>query len=283
MKHAIIGAALALSLAVPALAKDKPPVFLVTSAVKDKPAVALDPKQAYILVRSDAAVPLHLMRDPSSEDQAAWEKLRSDALAKARTKYAKRLASWEKASAAAAKAPKGDPRAVVPEKPVEPTEENFEFTPFGLMTGVSIGPMNRFAKVEGGASTYLQAVTPGNYRLYGPVTVLPNAPAVGSCFCMGSVRFEAKAGEIVDMGTIVTRAAPAAAGERLVPLTLRIDPATAETPVDPRLKGTALRAAAYRPAGKLPNYFGLAIDRLPEMPGVFRYDRDRIVDLTGGN
>jgi hypothetical protein len=52
-------------------------------------------------------------------------------------------------------------------------------------------------------------------------------------------------------------------------------------PVDARLAGMTVRPATFRPVGKSPNYYGLAITRMPAMPGVMRYDRDRTVDLAG--
>lgn len=283
MKRIMLGATMALFLAVPAAAKD--PVFVTSSPVKDKPAITLDTTKAYILLRSDGAIPLHLIKDPSAEDKVAYDGMRAKVLDKARARYAKDLAKYETAKRNAVGLPKGDPRATIPDKPIEPTEANFEITPFELLAGVSVGPMNRFAKGEGGSSVYLQAVTPGSYRIYGPLSVVPGAAAVGSCFCMGSVRFEAKAGEIVDMGMVVTKGASKTEKDgsetvKLVPLVFQLQPASAAMSVDPRLKGIMIRPAVYRPAGKLPNYFGLAIDRMPAIPGVMRYDRDRIVDLA---
>ena len=163
-------------------------------------AMILGAARAYVLVRSNIAIPLHLMRIPSEEDQVKYDALKAEAFTEAREKYAKKKASYDKAKAAYDKTPKGAAKPVLPEKPVEPTEANFEFTPFGLMTGVPIGPLFRFAKGDGGASTYLHELTPGRYRIYGMVSVLPNAAATGSCFCMGSVAFEVKAGQVTDLG-----------------------------------------------------------------------------------
>ncbi|MGH6781482.1 MAG: hypothetical protein ACREB5_05205, partial [Sphingomonadaceae bacterium] len=75
MRRIILAAVAAFSFATPAMAKDV--VFVTTSAVKDKPTVALDPATAYILLRSDTATFLHLMKDPSAEDQVAYDKLRA--------------------------------------------------------------------------------------------------------------------------------------------------------------------------------------------------------------
>lgn len=137
--------AMALSLfAAPAVAKSKNVVFVTSAAVKDKPAVTLDRAQAHILLRSDMAMALQLMKVPSAEDQAAYEQMRADAFAEAREKYTRKLASYERAKKLADNAKKSGsgPGMTLPEKPIEPTEANFEFTAFGLLSGVSIGPMN---------------------------------------------------------------------------------------------------------------------------------------------
>jgi len=60
-------------------------------------------------------------------------------------------------------------------------------------------------------------------------------------------------------------------------------PAGTSVAIDPRLNGAHVVPARFRPVGKLPNYFGLPINRMPAIPGVMRYDRDRIVDLTAAN
>lgn len=281
-------AMVALSLAAPALAKSTDPVFVTGRAVKDKPGpVALSPTMAYVALRSDVAVPLYIMKLPTPEDQAAYDRLRADALAKAHGKYVKKQKEYDAALRANAALPKGAPRDVLPDKPVEPLDANFQFTPFPLIAGVSIGPMNRFAKGGGGLSTYLHEVTPGDYRIYGPLAVMPNGGVFGSCFCMGSVAFTAKAGEVVDLGMIAAEAnapgkrpqgdssAPSLSeGQFLVP---------SDLPLDPRLAGAKVAPARFRPIGKLPNYYGVTIARIPAMPGIFRYDRDRIVDLTTGS
>ena len=293
MKRLLIAAAAFAACATPALAKKEKVVFVETAVVKDKPAIVLNPAKAYILVRSNIAMPLHLMRIPSAEDQQTYDRIRAEALVEAREKYAKKLKSYERAKAAADKTPKGSPKPSVPEKPVEPTEANFEFTPFGLLTGVSIGPLNRFAKGERGASTYLQEVTPGQYRIYGTLSVLPNGGASGGCFCMGSVAFEAAAGQITDLGYMRVLmpdeiTLPDGDSARLfdsekVEGYQFLQPAPASWALDPRLAGATIVPAKFRPVGKMPNYFGVSVGRLPPIPGVMRYDRDRIVDLTAGN
>jgi len=269
--------------AAPALADEEMPVFVSSAPVKDKPVVTLDPARGYVMLRTDVQTPIYLMKVPTAKDQAAYDRLRAAAFAEAREKYEKKQKAYERARAAYAK----NPGFTMPEKPFEPTEANFQFTAFNLIASASFGPMNRFAKGEGGASTYLQEITPGEYRIYGPIFVGPQA-MMGACYCMGSVKFEVRAGEITDMGVILSKGVElpkAPPGDSSMPVWLKFPDFLGAAPsgyaLDPRLKAYTVRRAAYRPVGKLPNYFGITLSRIPEMPGVLRYERDRIVDLTG--
>ena len=83
---------------------------------------------------------------------------------------------------------------------------------------------------------------------------------------MGSVKFTVNAGEVVDLGMI-------SRGGALVP-------SLAGSDIDPRLADWPVKAADYKAVGKLPNYFGLTLSRIPPIAGVIGYTRDRIVDLT---
>lgn len=272
MKHLLIATA-ALAAAAPAVSAKEKVVFVESAVVKDKPAVTLDPAKAYILIRSVDSTTVHLMRVPSAEDQVAYDRLRGEAFAETREKYTKKKASYDKAKAAYDKSPKGAAKPVLPEKPVEPTEENFEFTPFGVMAGVIVGPLNRFSKGDNG-SVYLQEVTPGSYRVYSATPM--------ACYCMGSVKFEARAGEITDVGVFdIGLASDRTKGDSAQPGMFVLNyRGSGERPVDPRLSAMKLVLAVLKPVGKLPNYFGGSVDRFPAIEGVMRYDRDRIVDLT---
>lgn len=278
----ILAGLAALVAAAPALARDKTPDYVATRPVADKPVVTLDPAKAYVLLRSDAATPLYLMRVPTAAEQADYTALRAEALSEAHAKYAKKQARYLKEM----ESWKSQPVGPKPEAPIEPTEANFSFPDFGTIAAVGIGPLNRFAKGKG-ASTYLQELAPGEYRVYGALSVAPNGMALGSCFCMGSVRFEVRAGEITDMGVLFSKDAEipkAPAGDSSYPALAQIPnflgDAPADLALDPRLASFTMRRAQYRPFGKSPNYFGVTITRVPEMPGVLRYERDRVVDLT---
>lgn len=273
MKKVIVAAALGLALGFSGGALAKDVVFVKSTPVSDKPTITIDPAKAYVLLRADMPSALMLVKDASAEDQVAYGEMRTKAFGKARARYAAQLKEYELMTASKVKS----------KKPIEPNEANFEFTPFAALTTVSIGPVFRFAKQDGGVSTYLQELTPGTYRIYGPIGMGANSAMVGTCFCMGSVRFDAKAGEIVDMGRINFGLATVPKdddGSRPASLASYLVPATPDMVIDPRLKSALVRPAAYRPAGKLPNFFGLTVSRMPAMPGVMRYDRDRIVDLT---
>jgi hypothetical protein len=263
-------------IAAPALAK-KAPEFVKSDAIADKPVPVLDPTQGHILLRSPTQRSLYLMKMPSAEDQVTYQALRAEAFADARNKYARKLAERESALKQNAA---GGARVSVPDKPVEPTEAGFEFTPFGLLAPVAIGPMNRFAKGERGVSTYLHAVTPGRYLVYGPISAGANGAVFGTCYCMGSVSFEVRAGEVTDISALAA-IEPEETPEGVM-VGVKAKDGVAMPGVDPRLATATIRPAAFRPEGKTPNYFGLAITRMPAMPGVMRYDRDRMVDLTGG-
>lgn len=152
----------------------------------------------------------------------------------------------------------------MPTKPTELTEDNFVYPEFGQLAQAFIGSENRFKKAAGGRSVYLQSLTPGTYRYYGPIISLGSNGIVGPCYCMGSVKFEVKAGQITDLGTV-------AAGT-IVPFQDGME-------IDDRIKDWPRETADLRAVGKIPNYFGITIMRIPPIPGVIAYQRDQIVDL----
>jgi hypothetical protein len=268
------------------------PNAVSAQAVKDKPQVTLDAGTAYIMYMAKAPAALELIREPTEADVAAYNTRRKTALDKAHGKYLRKIKDWQ-TQVAAHKANPGLP--LVGTEPIEPTEANFSFPPIEFDMIVAMGPLNRFSKADD-MSVYLQAVPPGNYRVYGPIFVgVDNTVAAGVCMCMGTVQFRAEAGTITNVGTLrfplleAILAAKASGGER--PKTaldlpdgttsFAIVPAAAGAAVDPRIGSYPVKPALYRGAGKMPNWYGIEVDRLTAMPGVLSYDRDRIVDLTG--
>lgn len=274
----MIGAAIALASAIgvgaPGTESMRDPVFVLAQPIADKPSVELDANQGHVLIRSDRQVPVLLMKEPTAEQQAEYDAWRARELAAEREKYARRKAAYDKAKAFAERNP--GTLTPVPKRPIEPTEANFEFIPLPLLTMVAIGPQNRFAKT-GGQSAYLHMLSPGRYRVYGLMAPM-NGAALAHCFCMGSVSFEVKAGEVTDLGMIASARPTIEASSSAKAL---FAPAS-DSMLDPRLASAKIRPAVFRAAGKSPNFFGGAISRVPAMPGVIAYDRDRIIDLGGG-
>lgn len=266
------------------------PAVAVAQAVADKPTVALDPAKAYVMYATyKGGQAMELIRDPDASDIATYKAAKARALAKARKRYASKLRTWQDQS---------DPKRATPgvaagPKPVEPTDDTFAFHPIELDTMVPIGPMNRFSKA-GEQSVYLHEVVPGNYTVYGPIFALPNGTAVGTCLCMGTVQFKVEPGAVTDMGFMVgnmvelnrqlkeTGASPIRDPLELPEgmTTFAIDQNRAGRIADPRIGTYPVRSAIYRPAGKRSNWHGVTVDRLSAMPAIFRYERDRQIDLT---
>lgn len=266
------------ALAAPAIAKEKPPVFVEAKAVKDtKNPITLNPAKAYIYVRTSNAMPLHFTRIATPEDQVAYEKLKAAAFAEAREDYEKALKKYER-DLALSKQSSGVKK---PKEPVEPTEANFQFLTFSQLANFTVGTFNRFHSKDG--SSYLHEVTPGTYRIYGQVDPLLG---FGVCYCMGSVTFEAKAGQVTDLGSVGPDPANSEPPEKgdsssphFVANALAWTPAESDTPYDSRLASLTRVPADYRAAGKSANYMGIAISRIPAITGVVGYERDRILDL----
>lgn len=262
-------------------AKDDP---FVTKAVADKPVFAMVPGKAYILVEAADMANLALARLPSPADLEKDKADRAEALTREHGKWVKRHAAWQSQMRTLAKSPSSVRRPV---EPLEPTEENFGWLPYEQRHVVFVGPMNRFAKL--GASLYLQEVPPGEYLYYGNVVFNPNGGVIGTCACMGTVAFNAEPGKITVLGKVNYPLLDAARSEPkeqrpkdafdLPPgtTTLRILPAT-PVAADTRLSKAELVPASFRPVPRVGNWYGLEIDRLMAMDGVFRYEGDRMID-----
>ncbi len=275
--------ALMLSIA-PAEANDSPMKQFGSDA-----AVQIDSSTAYLTYRTRMKAQLHFIRAVTPDDRAIYEKKRSIAFGRVHRSYETDLAEWQDKDAIwrnMAKAHKLN-GALEPIRPVEPSEADFAYpaAEFGNLVSVGTGP-----QFDKGANTftYLVAVQPGTYTLYGAF-LGGNGAAIGTCLCMGSVKFEAAAGKVTDMGELRLPDEPAVvksgaeypkveankAGNLppvLIPSSPGLKPAG-------RLAGLPIVAADLHAADKIPNFFGILIDRLPSIPGILAYDRDAIIDL----
>jgi len=254
--------------------------------------VKRNPELGYIYLHAENRLIGQFLRVPDEDDRKQFEQDWRDGLAKAREQYTKDLARWEKDAAMAAKT-----KSCVRDKPVEPTEESYSIGTLEARGLTGFGPTYMFAKTKAPERfSYMQAVRPGTYVYYGPVNWVEDIGLVGACYCMGSVRFEVKAGTIANLGNFLTVAPKIPAGwpATAIPeqrtlgsgfgffLVNAPDKAT-ETNFDlpASLKDWPSEVPDFRAAGKMNNFNGVTITRMPPVPGVLAYDRDRVIDVKG--
>lgn len=225
----------------------------------------LAPDRAYVFLHAPSRVNLLILKEPNAEDIATYEAEWREAFERAKRKYNREIEEWPET----VEFRRSTGRSVPP-RPVEPTEENFSIGSLDLRMQVSIGPQYIFSKSDDGEFSYLMELEPGIYRYYGPVTVAPNGAALGVCYCMGSVKFEVVAGRITNLGDFLA-----------IPPDL--DSWSQRSAVDYALPATLAdwpsEQADWRATGKMNNFFGIGIDRMPEVPGVLSYERDTVIDV----
>lgn len=279
---ALIAGALAI-IAVPAAAQKVKPDIAEYKAIEAKNVVSgkykLNPAKAYIFVRSPQNRANGIfIKTPNAEEIANYEAKWREELAKEQKDYVGKRKRWEVEKKAGTA--RGD-------APVEPTEASFAIEPIDFRMIVAFGPQFVFDKTDGDSKSfsYLIEVEPGEYSYFGPILYVPGAQVFGQCYCMGSVKFEAKAGEITSLGDFLSlgwadRKAleqstfereflpdrPAKPTDWSVPQSLAAFPAT---------------PAPLRAAGKRNNFMRALVGRIPPVPGVLAYNRDVPIDLVG--
>lgn len=251
--------------------------------------VKIEPDSGYIYLAGTTRQIGVFLKVPSAEDIAAYAKEWEDSFKKAQDKYAKAFSRWEYDRKLALK-----DKTKIPDRPVEPKAETFSIGDLETRNSVSFGPEFVFSKDKaGGNYSYMMKAKPGTYVYYGPIYFDPRAGATGMCYCMGSVQFEVKAGAITDLGNFLTAAPDSslqktAPGKKIVAsgafISMKVDPNASTTgPVrfglPDSLKSYPSAQADFRAAAKMDNFFGLTVSRLPPVPGVLGYQRDKVVDL----
>lgn len=151
---------------------------------------------------------------------------------------------------------------------------------------VQFGPKSFFDRTEGPnrSFTYLIEVKPGEYTYLGPMQVDTQAGTFGQCYCMGSVKFEAKAGQITSLGDFLSLGW--ADREALMQTTI-YSASLPDRPAVPTDWSVPESLAQYphakaelRAAGRHNNFFKALVGRIPPVPGVLAYDRDAVIDLV---
>jgi len=279
----LLAGALALALAAPAAAEKLKPDIAEHRPIELKNILAgkakIDPAKAYIFIRSPRNRTNGVfLKTPSAEELANYEAKWREELADAREDYPGQLRRWE------LEAQSGRKRGP---KPVEPTEESFAIAPIDLRMIVAFGPQFVFDKTEGPdkSFSYLIEVEPGEYTYLGPIFYLPGTQIFGTCYCMGSVRFEARAGVITSLGDFLSLdwADRAALAQSTIERKLLPDrPARAtDWSLPASLAQYPGAPAQLRAAGKRDNLLSVLVGRIPPVPGVLAYERDVPIDLVG--
>lgn len=233
----------------------------------------IDPAKGYILISAPGRSSGTFIKTPDAEELAEYKAEWDKQFAKAQKRYAGDLKNWEMLR---------QEKRTVGAKPVEPKPEAFSIGDIERRMTVSYGPMFVFDKSENDAVSYLIEVEPGTYSYYGPIVAMPNGAAFGSCYCMGSVGFAVKPGAITNLGDFlslgwVSDEARRAMAAVMVPT--ERTPAPASYPVPAALANYAVEQADWRAAGKMNNFYGITIARMPPVEGVLAYDRDKVIDL----
>ena len=271
------------------------PTVVLADAVEEKNILSgkakLDPAQGYIFLQAPVRTFGMFLREPDDATRADYQKDWDAAFEKARKKYERDLKSWENKVKLAR-----DTGTPAPAKPAEVTREAFSIGPILLRDTVSFGPMFVYTKADS-LYTYLNAVKPGTYIYYGPLLNVPGQPAAGQCYCMGTVRFEVKAGQITDLGNALMAlpvpAVPYSVGiqammqQNLERAAKGKEPVWVPPPlafgVPDSLKALPAVQVEFHASGKLNNYFGVPIDRMPPIPGILDYRRDTVIDARTGS
>jgi hypothetical protein len=252
---------------------------------------ALDPGKGYIFVRSGARSAGTFLRVPDDATRAEYQQDWEKALVKAQKRYKNQLQDWRFDAMLAEKN-----KQPVPEKPEAPTRQNFTIASIEARDAVSFGPMFAYAKGESAVS-YLTAVKPGTYIWYGPLVQIPAGGASGTCFCMGTIRFEVKPGTITNLGDylfvaprttesldVLTREGLAKVREKAErdaggPVEVISNTAAPSYELPDSLKAWPATRANFQAHGKLNNFFGVYVSRIAPIEGVIAYRRDKVIDV----
>jgi hypothetical protein len=251
---------------------------------------ALDPAMGYMFIQTAFRSQGLFMRVPDAETRAAYQADWDEAFAKAEKRYPGQVKRWETDVLVAKQTKKA-----LPEKPLPPSRETFSIGAIELRDMVAYGPMFVFSKAEDKFS-YLTAVKPGTYIYYGPIFYAPGLVPAGACYCMGTVKFEVKAGMVTDLGNFLGAApkpaAPYDVGTQLIMQMNEERAAKGKDPILPSqqlafglpdsLKAWPSAQAEFSASGKLNNYFGITVTRMPPVPGVLDYQRDVVIDARSG-
>lgn len=234
--------------------------------------VVIEADSGYLFVTGPERQMGTVLRMPEAEDVAQYEEEWAKQLASVQKKYPSKLASWETRKAGAEQA-----KTKVPDRPIEPTAENFSIEPIEARNFVTFGYTSIYNKSATPRSfSYLTKMKPGRYVYHGPMWTGPQGSA-GACYCMGSVAFDVKAGVITNSGNFF--AVAASAGQSA---TAAVDMAAVRYDLPASLQALPNVQAEFHASGKYDNFFRGTVGRMPAVAGVLAYDRDKVIDVKTG-
>lgn len=249
-------------------------VTATTHQYKPTESVAPDPAMATVVVRSNYWSGIELFRKIEEPDRATWNEVRQDAYAKASKKYDRALKTYE-TDIKMWNSGRSYDRQLLGYKPVKPTEVSLDSTPMvpiELNNYVGVGRKPSVAEDSAGMRTYIVKIPPGTYYIAGAPNPM-GAIGAGTCFCMGTVGFTVRAGQMVDAGTIT-----GSPKDYFAPATYT--PPVAGGAALPPLGGRVVEPAAMFASGKLANFQSLPVTRIKAVPGLLGYDRDIPLDAA---
>ncbi|NML04513.1 hypothetical protein [Sphingomonas sp. G-3-2-10] len=278
----------------PVAAGDRPGQEIVQ--IREGAPVTIRPDRAYLIIRvhKPKGVPTFepvLMRIPARAEMDAYNVAKAQAFAEAEPKLKaerERALARKSQAEAAGKKFNGD-------IPPVPSLETFNFVYAGTLNVNAIA--NNWPFVKGQPdSLFLVETLPGDFVLYGASWGM-GWQGLHVCFCLGTVGFTAKAGEVTDLGTFYADAAksksivPELAAETgfgpssdtpnvLIAGTVR--PVAPGTALPPALAGVTVVRGEYRAVGKYFNPNAGGVNRLVPVPGVLSYDRGKVIDVKSG-
>lgn len=278
---ALASAALALT-ALPLQAQD--PTEFEYRAVTGRSVEALDPAKAYLLVEAPGMMLSTWLVMPDESQRAEWERQLQAALAEAVAEYPGKLASYERDHETWANS--RSRRSAEPERPIEPTAENFAWPELESRRMFTIGPQNRIAS-ESEYSLWLYEVPAGEIIFRGL-----GMGAFGDCACLGTLAFETQPGKVTAVRIAYTpldsegrQIERFPGGSNSLDISTRsgiiIEPPS-DYALDPRIPREMIIVPHFRLVEAMPNWFGQTVNRVQPYPGLFTYDGTRMVDLRRG-
>lgn len=175
-----------------------------------------------------------------------------------------------------------------------PDLADYPFTYKAVSNAFALRIKDAVSETEQDRTWVLQA-PPGEYVLYG--STLSGAPGLVVCNCLGTVKFQADAGTVTDLGTLLLRKAADKAcepelatetglGDKIqfaaFVIAEAVRPATPSTSVPTGVPADMRRPAGYRPVAPFIERGAGMINRLAPLPGVLRYEDGAVVDDRTG-